>query len=40
MSLQADLAMKEKALDKLAPPQTKTARFKPRDELLAFLSSL
>lgn len=35
--LQADLAMKEKALDKLAPPQTKTVRFKPRDEVLAFL---
>ena len=38
--LQADLAMKEKALDKLAPPQTKTVRFKPRDEVLAFLASL
>jgi integrase/recombinase XerD len=30
--LQADLAMKEKALNKLAPPETKVARFKPRDE--------
>jgi integrase/recombinase XerD len=38
--LQADLAMKEKALDKLAPPATKVARFKPRDEVLAFLASL
>src|SRR5580692_9164115 len=38
--LQADLAMKEKALNKLAPPQTKTARFKPCDEVLAFLASL
>jgi integrase/recombinase XerD len=38
--LQADLAMKEKALSKLAPPETKTARFKPCDELLAFLASL
>jgi integrase/recombinase XerD len=38
--LQADLAMKEKALDKLAPPETKAARFKPCDKLLAFLASL
>ncbi len=38
--LEADLAMKEKALDKLAPPETKAARFKPRDQVLAFLASL
>ena len=38
--LQADLAMKEKALEKLTPPETKAARFKPGDELLAFLASL
>jgi site-specific recombinase XerD len=38
--LQADLAMKEKALGKVAPPETKTARFKPCDEVLAFLASL
>ena len=38
--LQADLAMKEKALDKVAPPETRTARFKPCDEVLAFLASL
>ena len=38
--LQADLAMKEKALNKLAPPETKVARFKPCDEVLAFLASL
>jgi integrase/recombinase XerD len=38
--LQADLAMKEKALDKVTPPQTRTARFKPSDEVLAFLASL
>jgi hypothetical protein len=38
--LQADLAMKEKALNKLAPPETKVARFKPCDEVLAFLTSL
>ena len=38
--LQADLAMKEKALDKVASPQTRTARFKPCDEVLAFLASL
>jgi integrase/recombinase XerD len=29
--LQADLATKEKALNKLAPPETKVARFKPCD---------
>ena len=28
--LQADLAMKEKALGKVAPPETKTSRFKTR----------
>jgi hypothetical protein len=38
--LQADLAMKEKALDKLTPPETKAPRFKPSDKLLAFLASL
>jgi integrase/recombinase XerD len=38
--LQADLAMKEKALNKLAPPETKVARCKPCDEALAFLASL
>jgi integrase/recombinase XerD len=38
--LQADLAMKEKALNKLASPETKVARFKPCDEVLAFLASL
>src|SRR6266481_10121392 len=32
--LQADLEMKEKALDKVAPPETRTARFKPCDEVL------
>jgi integrase/recombinase XerD len=37
---QANLAMKEKALNKLVPPETKVARFKPCDELLAFLVSL
>ena len=38
--LQADLAMKEKALGKVTPPETQTARFKPCDEVLAFLASL
>jgi hypothetical protein len=37
--LQADLAMKEKALGKVAPPEIKMARFKPCDEVLAFLAS-
>ena len=38
--LQADLAMKEKALGKVTPPETKMAQFRPCDEVLAFLASL
>jgi integrase/recombinase XerD len=33
--LQADLAMKEKALDKLAPPETKVARLQTPQRALA-----
>jgi site-specific recombinase XerD len=36
----ADLKMKEQALDKLTPAHGRSSRFKPGDELLRFLSSL
>jgi|SRR5438445_829835 len=38
--LEADLAMKESALNHLRPPNIKEARFKPPDRLLHFLASL
>lgn len=38
--LQADLAMKKKVLEKLAPPHTSNILFKPGDALLKFLESL
>ena len=38
--LDADLAMKERALARTAPPHVGRQRFKPRDSLLAFLESL
>lgn len=38
--LDADMALKEKALDKTSPLNTRTPRFQPDDELLAFLKSL
>ena len=38
--VEADLATKQRALEKLEPLGTTARRFKPRDELLAFLSSL
>ncbi len=38
--LQADLKMKERALAALQPPETKTMRFKPTPEVLAFLDTL
>jgi integrase/recombinase XerD len=38
--LEADLALKEKALSKVAPAGQKTKRFRADDELLRFLSSL
>lgn len=38
--LEATLAMKEKALAKISPPQGRPGRFKPGDRLLAFLNSL
>ena len=40
MYLQADLAMKEKALEKLVPIEGKWKRFRADDPLLAFLAAL
>jgi hypothetical protein len=40
MYLDADLEMKEKALARTAPPNVKVSRYRPPDELLAFLESL
>jgi integrase/recombinase XerD len=38
--LHADLALKEKALARTTPANTKPGRYKPPDQLLAFLESL
>jgi len=38
--LHADLALKERALARTAPPNTKPGRYHPPDQLLAFLESL
>lgn len=38
--LETTLAMKEQALAKVAPPETKPGRFQPEDRLLAFLNNL
>ena len=38
--VEADLAMKERALDTLAPPETKRTRYRPRGAILKFLESL
>jgi integrase/recombinase XerD len=38
--IEADLAMKERALNKLQPPATKPLRYRPPDPLLQFLQSL
>jgi site-specific recombinase XerD len=38
--LHADLEIKERALDKTAPIETKPGRFRPTDKLLAFLEVL
>ena len=36
----ADLALKEKALARIAPPNTTPGRYRPPDTLLAFLEAL
>ena len=38
--LHADLELKQRALDRTAPPNTRTGRYAPPDKLLAFLESL
>ena len=38
--IELDIQMKERCLRKLASPKTKTARFKPPDQLLKFLNTL
>jgi integrase/recombinase XerD len=38
--LHADLTLKEKALARTTPPHTKAGRYKPPDQLLAFLEAL
>ncbi len=38
--MDADLALKEKALSKTTPVNGKVGRYKPSDSLLAFLKSL
>ena len=38
--LHADLALKERALARTTPPDTKPGRYRPPDTLLAFLEAL
>ncbi|AHK80521.1 integrase [Ectothiorhodospira haloalkaliphila] len=38
--VEADLALKEQALARLAPPSIESTRYRPQPELLAFLDSL
>ncbi|MGH9765400.1 MAG: tyrosine-type recombinase/integrase, partial [Blastocatellia bacterium] len=38
--IEADLAMKEKALEKTTPHASRNMRFKPSDSLLRFLEAL
>ena len=38
--LEANLAMKEQALAKTAPPEGKPGRYRPDDQLMAFLKGL
>jgi integrase/recombinase XerD len=40
MYLEADLAMKESALNRLQPLETKSPRYKPPDQLMQFLQAL
>ena len=40
MYLHADLALKERALDRTTPLDAKPGRYRPPDPLLAFLESL
>ena len=38
--LDADLTLKERVLDKIAPPSVQARRYRPEDKLMAFLSAL
>jgi len=38
--LQADMALKQQALDRTTPPATAQGRYRPPDQLLAFLEAL
>ena len=38
--VEADLAMKERALAAIAPPETRSVRYRPADALLKFLQAL
>ena len=38
--LQADMALKQQALDRTTPPATPHGRYRPPDQLLAFLETL
>ena len=40
MYVEADLAMKKRAIDKITMPVAKHRKFKPSDRLLAFLETL
>jgi integrase/recombinase XerD len=40
MYVEADLAMKERALKTLQPPSVKASRFRPKDQLVAFLEGI
>ena len=40
MYVEADLAMKERALARLKPPEIKPARYRPPKALMQFLQSL
>jgi len=40
MYIEADIAMKKRALDKLVEPRSRTKRLVPTDALLAFLDGL
>ena len=37
---QADMALKQRALDRMTPPDVPPGRYQPPDELIAFLESL
>jgi hypothetical protein len=39
-TLEADMKMKERAMNLLQPPDTSSLRYKPGDKLLRFLDSL